>query len=448
MLCHAPNLAYRVNDEVTGHMDLLARCSNTSEQRQRGGGRFLLFCAALVCPGCALAAAAPSVSTPAQSLQMLSPGPTGIATYNQRDGAMPFGVAVDDAGAAITPGAHVFHGIAKGMRNVAVVCPAGGKWYLAQPAEDGRFSVDVDVPDVRGPMTVDVYSWDSVPNDPNYKTNIDASFDVFVVGSTQAEKGTAQAPSPAVGMRLVWSDEFTGPLSFSGARHRDATWFAGGKPSSTGSQYSDALFVPAQDKRNPFFIKDGFLRIRATQTAPDVDHPASWWSGHLSTGFPDESASFEFRRGYAEVRMKTPVGPGPWPAFWLLDSASTLPSRTYGAVEIDAVEAYGHDPKWYMATLHRWPNAEGNEPHQYVAKQVLRDPNDTGGFHTYGVRLTDVDVIWYYDGSEVYRSPLFRSDVVSPFYIMIDLAMGGGWPVVTPPAGYYDLWLDYVRVYE
>ena len=400
-------------------------------------------------PRAAPTPAMPSASPQAQSLQILSPGPTGIASYNQRDGAMPFAVGIDDAGAGIAPGPHMFRGIAKGMRNVAVVCPAGGKWYLAQPAEDGSFSVQVDVPDVRGPMTVDVYSWDSAPNDPNYKTNIDASFDVFVLGSTKAGSDSAQAPGqPAAGMKLVWSDEFDGPLSFSSARHRDATWFAGGKPSATGSQYSDALFVPADGTSNPFLIKDGFLRIRATQTAADVDHPASWWSGHLSTGFPDESASFEFRKGYAEVRMKTPVGPGAWPAFWLLDSASTLPSRTYGAVEIDGVEAYGHDPKWYMATLHRWPNAGGNEPHQHVAKQVLRDPNNTGGFHTYGVRLTDADVIWYYDGGEVFRSPLFRSDVVSPFFIMIDLAMGGGWPIVAPPARSYDLWVDYVRVYQ
>lgn len=410
---------------------------------------FLLATAAPLIGASAEPAADRSASGPAQSLQMLSPGPTGVSTHNQREGPAPYTVAISDEAAQVLPGKQTFRGVAKGMRNVAVVCPAGGEWRMVQPAEDGSFSVEVDIPDVTGPTPVDVFSWDSPPNDPNYRASINARVDLFVVGSPRARAEAALPPGhPAAGMRLVWSDEFDGPLSVSGSRHRDATWFMGGKPSATGSQYSDAFFVSATDRRDPFYIKDGFLRIRATHTYPEPGRPGpSWWSGHLSTGFPDESASIEFRRGYAEVRMKTPLGQGAWPAFWLLDSASTLPSRPYGAVEIDAVEAYGHDITFYMATQHRWPGAERNEPYAHNQKGVDAG-NIANGFNRYGVKLTDAEVVWFFNGTEVHRAPLFRHDVVSPFFIMLDLAMGGGWPIVSPPAGYYDLWVDYVRVYE
>ena len=56
-----------------------------------------------------------------------------------------------------------------------------------------------------------------------------------------------------------------------------SSWFAGGKPSASGAQYSKAFFVPADDQRKPFLIKDGFLRIRATHDAEgnEVVAPAS-----------------------------------------------------------------------------------------------------------------------------------------------------------------------------
>ncbi len=379
-----------------------------------------------------------------QSLQMLSPGPTGISTHNQNTGAMPYTVFISDHDAEISSGKHSFRGVAKGMQNVAVVCPAGGKWFMAQPAADGSFSVDVDVPDLMGPMSVEVYSWDSAPDDGAFRVNINARFDLFVIGSP--EKQTVQMP---FGMKLVWSEEFAGPISVSSSKHQDAEWYSGGKPSSTGSQYSSASFVPVSDRRNPFFVKNGFLRIRATHSSTNPTQPGGqWWSGHLSTGFPDESASIQFRKGYAEARMKLPVGPGAWPAFWLLDSSSTLPSKAYGAVEIDAVEAYGHDQSWYMATEHRWPGFDQGGTHTYVTEKVQRRLQAEEGFHTYGVRLTDNEVIWYFDSEEVYRAPLYRAEVVSPFYLMIDLAMGGGWPVAVPPSEYYDLWVKSVHVYE
>jgi hypothetical protein len=335
------------------------------------------------------------------------------------------------------------------MRNVAVIVPAGGPWHMAQPADDGSFSVEADVPDIHGPLTIEVHAWDSPPDDPAFKVHLKARFDLFVSAGRKPSEAPLADNHPAKGMTLVWSDDFNGPLSASSSRTRDARWFAGGKPSASGAQYSQAFFVRADDERRPFHIRDGFLRIRATH---DPEGPRNrrpeWWSGHLSTGFPDESASIEFREGYAEVRMKTPLGEGAWPAFWLLDSHSTLPSRGYGAVEIDVVEAYGHDQRWFMATQHRWPGPkQPKSVYSHVEKSVAVKGH-ADSFNVYGVRVTKSEVVWYLNGDEVFRAPLYRAREVSPFFIMVNLSMGGGWPIIAPPSGHYDMWVDYVRVYQ
>lgn len=383
-------------------------------------------------------------------LQLLSPGPTGVATHNQLSAAQPTTVSIDDTAAAVQPGPRVIRGIARGMKNVAVVVPAGGPWTMAQPASDGTFEASVTIPDEAGPMAVDVLAWNSPPNDPKYTVELKLRAVLFVEANRKLA-APLPATHPAAAMRLVWSEEFAEPLSASSASTRNATWFVGGKPSASGAQYSDALFVAADDPRKPFFQKPGFLRIRATH-APDMGDPSgwkrTWWSGHLSTGFPDRSASVELREGYVEARMMLPAGPGAWPAFWLLDSDNTPAQSSYGPVEIDVMEGYGRDPTAYMATEHRWPRPGSDDPPHIASQARVSVKGNPNAFHDYGVQLTRTDVIWFFDGQEVYRAPLYRAEQVSPFFLMLDLGMGGGWPIASPPAGYYDLWIEHVRVYR
>lgn len=387
-----------------------------------------------------------------RSLRILSPGPSGVAVHNQRQGAAPYTVALPDAQATVRPGELTVRGLAIGMRNVAVVVPADGPWHMVQPGADGGFAVTVSIPDETGPLPLEVYAWDSPPGDPLYRVELKARVILFVSGGRPAGPDRAREPGgPAAGMTCVWSEEFDAPLAISSARQRDATWFAGGKPSATGSQYTDALFVTADDPRQPFFQQEGFLRIRAVHD-PAMKDPSgwnrTWWSGHLATGFPDGTASIAMREGYAEIRMMLPAGDGTWPSFWMLDSANTLPNARHGEVEIDVMEGYGRDPRAYRVTEHRYPGRDPADAERADRSAHVAIPGNPNLFHVYGVRLTHSEVIWYLDGAEVFRAPLFRADVVSPFYFLIGLGMGGGWPSSPPPAGHYDLWIDYVRVYR
>ena len=68
--------------------------------------------------------------------------------------------------------------------------------------------------------------------------------------------------------------------------------------------------------------------------------------------------------------------------------------------------------------------------------------------HVYGARVTpDGTVTYYVDGTQVSRlHGLVDAD--QPFYFLLDLAMGGGWPEdLGATGGISDMYVDYVRVY-
>jgi len=60
--------------------------------------------------------------------------------------------------------------------------------------------------------------------------------------------------------------------------------------------------------------------------------------------------------------------------------------------------------------------------------------------------LVNADLIhFYYDGREVYKTPTPVS-ALGPLYVMVDFALGGGWPIgISSPAYMY---VDYIRVYS
>ena len=70
----------------------------------------------------------------------------------------------------------------------------------------------------------------------------------------------------------------------------------------------------------------------------------------------------------------------------------------------------------------------------------------SNSFHTYGVDVSmskttfyfDRKEIWQIDTPEVYRMP---------FYPLVDLALGSGWPINETPNPSY-LWVDYIHVYQ
>jgi O-antigen/teichoic acid export membrane protein len=164
----------------------------------------------------------------------------------------------------------------------------------------------------------------------------------------------------------------------------------------------------------PYAIRDGGLVIRAS---PIVDPSISsklrlqYASGLLTT-----ARSFKFRYGYVEMRARVPKGKGLWPAFWLAPGDQSWPP------EIDILESLGHDMNQYFITIHSSVNGVQTRAQGQVDTSDLSQR-----FHTYGVKWTPQEIVWYFDGRPVARTPT-PADMHKPMYMIVNLAVGGHWP--------------------
>lgn len=161
---------------------------------------------------------------------------------------------------------------------------------------------------------------------------------------------------------------------------------------------------------------------------------------------------FEQTYGRFEARMRLPYGKGIWPAFWLLgdDSNGTQVWPQIG--EIDIMEYVGDKPTSMFGTVHG-PGYSGGES---ISKSyVLQNDRFDTGFHVFGIEWGPDYINYYVD--DVLYNQITPEDVPGewvfnrgPFYIILNLAVGGALPgspnaeTVFPQT----LLVDYVRVYK
>jgi beta-glucanase (GH16 family) len=132
--------------------------------------------------------------------------------------------------------------------------------------------------------------------------------------------------------------------------------------------------------------------------------------------------------GRVAVRARLPKGQGLWPAFWML--GATYPDTAWPASgEIDVMEFKGSTPTGSSSALHG-PGYSGNTP---LTRRWDRDGVDLSrGFHVYAVERDSAAIRFMVDEVEHYR--VSRSDVErygrwvfdGPFYLLLNLAVGGG----------------------
>ena len=232
--------------------------------------------------------------------------------------------------------------------------------------------------------------------------------------------------------RLTFDEDFAGPLSVS-AWGPGTRWIA---HTPYGGDFGDAGFGdPGSD--SPFSTRDGVLRIEARKVGE------RWRSGLICSVDP-KGVGFSQRFGYFEMRAKLPKGLGTWPAFWLMGVPQLVEpkdKKTIPQIEIDVVEQYGVGPNALHTTLHLW----GPGSFHWAEGDTSVVPGMTDDFHTYGVAVEDDFTTFYFDGRELRRDRTPR-DAKVPLYLMVDLALGGGWPIDRTPSPSH-LLVDHVRVY-
>jgi beta-glucanase (GH16 family) len=143
-------------------------------------------------------------------------------------------------------------------------------------------------------------------------------------------------------------------------------------------------------------------------------------SGRINT-----RGKFEFTYGTISARIKLPAGAGLWPAFWALGEGSWPDCG-----EIDIMENVG-DSSWVSHALHG-PGYFGNTPLSYRA--FFSAGIDITQWHVYSVKWTTDSLIFAIDGKATYTvtramiEHYGRWAYDNPKYIILNFALGGGYP--------------------
>jgi beta-glucanase (GH16 family) len=262
--------------------------------------------------------------------------------------------------------------------------------------------------------------------------------------------GLAAAESPAaapvgapLGWRLAFEDNFDS-LRLWDAKSKTGTWEphypwkARTNPSNSELQY----YVdprPGQDPEHfaelhPFTIDDNKLAIRARPLSPNQKNETGL---KYASGLLTSEKSFSFTYGYVEIRAKIARGRGLWSAFWLAPIDHSWPP------EIDVIEALGHDTKTYVKTAHTSVLGFHSQ-----SQFRTRTPDLADAYHTYAVKWSDEEIIWYFEGRQV-ASTRTPGGANKPMYLIVNLAVGGNWPGSPDESTLFPaaLEVDYIRVY-
>ena len=302
---------------------------------------------------------------------------------------------------------------------------------------------------------------------------------VYNLGGIKWKQGIPKEDPPgAAGLKLVYKDDFDGPLSIS-SNGKGAIYAAhksgGGDFSSSRWPFTDPL-----GPYKPFGQRDSYLCIHATKTG---DKGVTGILSSIRSDGTGVSVPIPF---YMECRFICHSAPGSWGAFWTLtkgnigmnpESSEYKRLKALGSDELDCIECYGgygpHNPNHggrYGATTHFWgqekdptlawsrpklPNGQKNP--NYKAPHIFDDTLKYGGhsswswtFHTYGVRADEKDTVYYFDNFEILRHPTGPLTKSQNTWFLINYAIGGisGWPIdMARYNNTSDMWVDWVRVY-
>jgi hypothetical protein len=211
----------------------------------------------------------------------------------------------------------------------------------------------------------------------------------------------------------------------------------------------------------------GHLVLRALHSG--TNPTAGWTSGRIETvaatfGAP-AGGVVRMESSLQQPNVNTTNGLGYWPAFWMLGAGlrSGIPWPTSG--EIDIMEDINGRSSVF-GTLHCGTNPGGpcNESTGRGSGERACAGCQTG-YHTYAVEIdrsvSPEQIRWYLDGnnyftlnSTVVDATTWANAVDHPFFIIYDLAMGGGFPAAfgggptaaTISGGQMNI--DYVAVYN
>ena len=240
--------------------------------------------------------------------------------------------------------------------------------------------------------------------------------------------------------QLVWSDEFDGPEGQTPDSEK-WTYDIGVGPNGDGWGNNELQYYTDRTE-NVSLDGQGNLVITARE---QVFGGSAFTSGRIKT-----KGLFSQAYGRFEARIKTPFGPGLWPAFWMLGADIDQVGWPQTG-EIDLMELRGNEPEVIAGTIH----GPGYSAEESIGKDFfLEEGRFDQEFHIFAIEWGENYIDWFVDGVNYQR--LTPNDVPGewvyddPFFILLNVAVGGTYVGFPSPDTIWPqmMTIDYVRVYE
>ncbi len=239
---------------------------------------------------------------------------------------------------------------------------------------------------------------------------------------------------PGNDYQLVWNDEFDGTeidLSIWSYETKATGW-----SQSWNNEYQD--YTDNGTGGPNAFVTNGMLVIKAIKVNNNNTYN-SYTSARMVT-----KGKKSWQYGKIVGRIALPYGKGIWPAFWMLGNSGTWPASG----EIDIMEQIGNPSNKVYATLH-WEEPL-NTHASYGTSTTINNPLE---FHIYWAEWDSTSIKMGVDGTQYFIMNITepaKSEFHQPFYIIINLAIGGNWPGYPDSSTVFPqyLYFDWIRVYQ
>ena len=263
----------------------------------------------------------------------------------------------------------------------------------------------------------------------------------------EIQQNSAQAPAPGStlsydGYTLRWEDDFNGS-----ELNRDDWNVELHEPGWVNNELQAYVDSPEN-----IYVKDGSLVLKPVEQK-NADGTVSYTSGRVNT-----QNKHDFKYGIFEARVKVPEGQGFLPAFWMMPTNENLYGQWPRCGEIDIMEVLGNDTDKSYGTIHY-----GNPHSESQGSCQLASGSFSDSYHTFAVEWLPGQISWYVDGQLIhtendwYTATEGQGEVTypapfdQPFYLILNLAVGGNWPGnpdETTDIANSALYVDYVKVYQ
>lgn len=232
--------------------------------------------------------------------------------------------------------------------------------------------------------------------------------------------------NPLFTTRPLWVQDFANP---SYKTLDDLYWTALEGPVKYSS--NDERQYYTSDTSN-LRIENGALKL--------VAHNEERGGYHYTSARIDTLGKQSFHYGRIDVMAKLPKGSGTWPAVWMLPeqdiyankSPQDDPLRYRNGGEIDILEAIGSEPDVIYAVSHTRADSSRHSD-GLGSYDTVKVPGSTTNYHKYSVFWTPtaltfaVDEVPFFTYSKERNADYTTWPFDQPFYLIVNLAMGGKW---------------------